>query len=520
MRPVQRKAYGVKLDYINELVNDIYVKKALDDNLMDIDNGIPPHLRVMRHRAYMKAQSRRRNQLNEAHTRQEENRQAHLQSQRPTPQEIQAQQEAYRQAQEEAEALLEASRLQEQIEAQAQIEAELEAQARTPVRPVVSPARPVVSPARMSDNEIDAELDRIRDDVLRTVDNHQLIYNETALDRFNLSFRNAADAMYRVRDAYRKKIRFDNLRSNYNGVPSEITYPFKDGYTILYKTTHTLFMWAMQLPHQFDRIALLKSMLYLIGTEKIYAIVDLQDCVNTNVEHPDLASGIGCNPYDRTSSEDVYSLVMSAIEPHKPKRYHRITNYFDMSSGFPSAWYNISKIDKTTDKENSVVIHCLGGKGRSGSVLLYLFLRDNIIDADMKKALAVPHLGYQDISHFMLNMNTLLFYEPDTPLNPTTPEILDSKEDASNEIFKIGSSRKTTGGITVSRLFRQRLNRIFFFLARDKRVSTFYNYACPAKRGDTYIHEFNYPTVRTVDWDEYDKGTYDSDRTKEWEWFS
>ena len=372
----------------------------------------------------------------------------------------------------------------------------------------------------MSDNEIDAELDRIRDDVLRTADNHQLIYNETALDRFNSSFRNAADAMYRVRDAYRKKIRFDNLRSNYNGVPSEITYPYKEGYTILYKTTHTLFMWAMQLPHQFDRIALLKSMLYLIGTEKIYSIVDLQDCVNTNVEHPDLASGIGCNPYDRTSSEDVYSLVMSAIEPHKPKRYHRITNYFDMSSGFPSAWYNISKIDKTTDKENSVVIHCLGGKGRSGSVLLYLFLRDNIIDADMKKALAVPHLGYQDISHFMLNMNTVLFYEPATPLNPTTPEILDSKEDASNEIFKIGSSRKTSGGLTVSRLFRQRLNRIFFFLARDKRVSTFYNYACPTKRGDTYIHEFNYPTVRTVDWDEYDKGTYDNDRTKEWEWFS
>ena len=88
-----------------------------------------------------------------------------------------------------------------------------------------------------------------------------------------------------------------------------------------------------------------------------------------------------------SSTEDVYNKVMDAIEPHKPKRYHRITNYFDMSPDFPSSWEKISKIENTMNEENSVTVHCLAGKGRTGSVLLYLYLRDTVPDADTRRRL-------------------------------------------------------------------------------------------------------------------------------------
>lgn len=63
----------------------------------------------------------------------------------------------------------------------------------------------------------------------------------------------------------------------------------------------------------------------------------------------------------------------------------------------------------------------------------------------------------------------------------------------------------------VSILLRQRLNRIIFYIARDKGVGTFYNYGCPVSRGSRPEDEFSNPKERTVDWSAYDSGVYDSD---------
>lgn len=516
----QRMFYDVKLEYINKLVNDVDVINALysPDDAMETDKG------TLR-QPFKEAQPRRRKQLKETLAYQEEYRQALLQAHRPTPEEIKAQIQEAQIAQQEAKAQLEASRLQAQLEAQAQIKAELEAQAQLEAsrlqaelealaQKAKTPTRTPTRQAVPTDEEMDVILENIKTDVLKNADNHLKLYDETVLDRFNESFSNASNAMYKIKDAYKKKIKVDRLR-DYTNEPRTITYPDENGYTRLYKTTHTLYMWAMQLPHQFDRVALLQSMLYLIEVKRIYAIVDLQDCVNTNLYHPDLERGIGCNPYDISSSEEVYNMVMSAIVPHKPKRYHRVVNYFDMSPGLPSAWDKISKIENTTKEENSVVIHCLGGKGRSGSVLLFLFLRDNIVEADVKERLGRPHFGFADINDFIYNMMQLLFNEAAHPLNPQTDSSIEDKMDASSEIFKI-AREKVSGGITASRLLRQRINRILFYLAKDKKVDTYYNYGFPSK-GKTYNDEFDYPVERTVDWSEYERGL---DASKEWDYFS
>ena len=170
-----------------------------------------------------------------------------------------------------------------------------------------------------------------------------------------------------------------------------------------------------------------------------------------------MAKGMGCNPYDISSSEEVYRMAMNAIKPDVVQRYHRVSDYYDMSAGFPSAWDKISKIEDTNKKENSVLIHCLGGKGRTGSVLLYLYMRDR---TDVRERIGKVHYGYRDISEFLCNMRELLFNESDTK------EYRVYKEEASREIFKIGSRTNTVGGITVARLLRQRLNRILFNLAK------------------------------------------------------
>jgi hypothetical protein len=328
---------------------------------------------------------------------------------------------------------------------------------------------------------------------------------------FNNAFSIATTtATQTIRDAYIKKILVDRLPTNnrYMGVTRQITYPTK-GFPGLYKTTNNLYMWGMQLPHQFDRDKLLQTFLYLIETKEIYAIVDLQDCVGTNTSgHPDMALGIGCNPYDISCSEDVYYKVISSVNPVVPPRYHRISTYFDMSAGFPSAWLDIYRIYNTNDKNNSVVVHCLGGKGRTGSVLLYLYMRDNI--PDVRRRLTEPHFGYNDIAEFIFNMNQLLFNEQ------TTAQEQQNKNEASREVFKIGG--KLALGQSVSRLLRQRVNRILFYLARGNRIGSFYMYECPTG-GTSPNDEFRNIVLQVVDWDLYDRGGYNNDMIKHKEWF-
>ena len=288
---------------------------------------------------------------------------------------------------------------------------------------------------------------------------------------------------------------------------------YAQGGVRLYKINDKLHLYGMQLPPQFNKMELLESILYLIDIEKIYSIVDLQDCSKTNINHPDLKFGVGCNPYDTHSSQIVYNSVMNAIVPDMPTKYHRITDYFDMSPGCISAWDKISKIPKTTEANNSVVIHCLMGKGRTGSVILYLFMRDNLLDATTKSRLAKPHFGYNGIDEFIYNMNNIVFNDASTDAYRL------SKQSASREIFKV-AGLKDPRGISVARLFRQRFNRIVFFLARDKGINTFYNYALPSVEIRTYNDEFSNPKKRTVDWDKYnDDEAYAKDKRNQFIWF-
>jgi hypothetical protein len=374
----------------------------------------------------------------------------------------------------------------------------------SPVRPQTPPVPPPVSRPALTIQQIEADLKRIKEQILRNADDSKRQYGETLRERFVRAFNTANStirAKNKIKEAYVKKYVVDNL-TDYSGEPRKMSYT--NGTVELYRIMDNLRLYGMQLPPQFDRRRLLGSMLYMIGEEGIYSIVDLQDCVGTNINHPDIEYSIGCNPYDMGSSEEIYNRVMGEIAPSEARVYRRVNNYYDMSPGFPSAWDRISKIGDTRDDRNSVAVHCLAGKGRTGSVLLYLYIRDSMPEAAIRRRLGSPHFGYADISEFIYYLNEGLFNDPSTDMYKGY------KRDVSREIFRIGFEVSMCG-LTSSILFRQRINRVLLYIARDKGVESFWCYGRPIGLCRSAKDEFNNPRERRIDWGTYDSDRYESD---------
>jgi hypothetical protein len=271
---------------------------------------------------------------------------------------------------------------------------------------------------------------------------------------------------------------------------SVIRYPFQDdGYTQLYKPVHNLYMYGMQLPHQYNRKQLLETMLYLISKKSIYNYVDLHDCYKTSKDVYDVVQGIGCNPYDRQVQLEMWGKAVSAIYPEESNTlYYGIEGYEDMMAGSAGAWESIARIKDVKDPSNSVVIHCLAGAGRTGSVLLYLLLRDHFDRSTTIHRLQRPYYGYTTISEF-IDVNRIMFVEVGTA---TDVELM------KKEVFDVSK-------LTSATRLRQRLNRIFFHLAKEFKVNTFYTFGIPTKVVvDLPDDEFSNHIERTVDWDEID----------------
>ena len=392
-----------------------------------------------------------------------------------------------------------------------------------------------------------------------------------------------------------KTVSVNEIVCDYN--PSlNIQYPSSLGFNTIFQLvkdndmSHALYMYGMQLPHQFNREILFKTFIYLFHL-KIYNIVDLQDCKGgTNKQHPDMANGIGCNPYDRDCERLMYEkakeltldqpeekctimrhaknlsddLKDSLVLTHAQLDYLRDGAYYnipmqDMTAGYMASWEKISEIKDTSKKENSIVIHCLAGKGRTGSVMLYLILRDfckifkdenknseNVIE--LIKRLAQPHFGFNDIIelikgltvYFTLNGYTYNTEAVISEVFKLSCDIIDSKtkgllkqhgvkNETIKSIIKQGLDKTTEEKLlnenkidqstideiktrelksqAIASLLRQRLNRIFFFLAREFDVKEFYTYMRPTKQVlNLPYDEFSNPIKHTItNWENFDK---------------
>jgi hypothetical protein len=366
--------------------------------------------------------------------------------------------------------------------------------------------------------------------------------------------------------------------------PKDFPYP-KIGFNTLYRPNKNLHLFGMQLPHQFNRELLLNSMIYLFH-KKIYNIADLQGCDDAiNRQNPRMNEGIGCNPYDRgcepimwerarllTIAQDEKKcdnmtpneeLSQEEIDDYelKPKelKYLEKGDYYelkikDMTAGHLWSWDEISNIKDVSKPENSIVVHCLAGAGRTASVMLYLMLRDSrnclsqveklAYETDIKDRLAKPHFGLNNIAEviellkaYFINKSRSvkfatneLFKIGSKIMDKQTVEMLENKGVRKELIMKILTqgfdthvcdslilysidetmiseleNRQVKSQASCS-LLRQRLNRIFFFLARDFGIKEFYTYRRPTKQVIILPNEeFSNPVMRVVsDWNRYD----------------
>jgi hypothetical protein len=356
------------------------------------------------------------------------------------------------------------------------------------------------------DKELLDEMKKIEDDILNDTPPEKKGREEAY---FKFALTNAKQA---VIESLQKKKHLEKLKKILEGKSSEyiidlikastITYPFGNKINELYKPSNNFYMYGMQLPHQFDRLKLLKTIFYLFN-HQIYNIVDLHNCANaTNREDPLMSHGIGCNPYDRNCEPEIWEIAKDIIKKVAPSfntKYYNVIGYIDMRAGSLSAWEIISTIEDITIPLNSVVIHCFAGAGRTGSVMLFLLLRDFPKNKNFfKQRFAIPYFGYKDINeyikackNFFTNKNSKVSF-------------------MKRELFKIST-------IMYASLLRQRINRIFFFLAKKYNVKKFYTYERP---NDVVVNlpndEFSNPVSHTIDWVQYDSGTFDKNSVLHW----
>ena len=420
---------------------------------------------------------------------------------------------------------------------------------------------------------------------------------------FKFAFDNATEAITRAYDIKMglKKGIADNKVNVHNIVcgytPAKFPYPDPLGYNTVYRPNDKLHLFGMQLPHQFNRDLLFTTMIYLFHM-KIYNIADLHGCADAiNRQNPRMNDGIGCNPYDRDCEPQMWETArqLTLAQPEtkclnmKPTRtltqdvidnfqlqpdelkYLENGKYYDikikdMTAGYFWSWNEISKIKDISKPENSIVVHCLAGAGRTASVMLYLMLRDtrNYLnakekqgyEAEIRSRLAEPHFGLSNIAE-VIGMLSAYFVNYSSNIEAATGElfklgskILDRQAVAilrkkgvddtlinkilaqglytqtRNELKRHGVDDATIKEIEKRQarsqascsLLRQRLSRIFFFLAKKFKVNTFYTYGRPTQRVLILPNdEFSNPVKRTIsDWSTYDKDSASRDTVRDW----
>jgi hypothetical protein len=206
---------------------------------------------------------------------------------------------------------------------------------------------------------------------------------------------------------------------------------------------------------------------------------------------------------------------VTSVTSVTPKYYS--IQYKDMTPGSLLTWDAISKIEKgLNNKENSIVIHCLAGAGRTGSVMLYLLMRDYY--------LLYNDSGKENYKVYLTDLlNSKLFgcnsVEDLKILLRQYFIIMDTEEDKENalsvrcmlhELTDTSFDKMKSG--TRASLFRQRLNRIIFFLAREFDIKKFKTYISTVPNGNVVTsttgnieEEFiNENDVVIDDWRNYD----------------
>jgi hypothetical protein len=212
-------------------------------------------------------------------------------------------------------------------------------------------------------------------------------------------------------------------------------------------------------------------------------LLNLQGC-DTNTNHGSSFSrnGKGCNINDMRSEGEIWELAKNiTVDTRNDANIKYITAGIpDFDPGTLNNWDKIfNNVGDTKLSENRIVIHCLAGLGRTGSVVLSLMMRDYINTQLLRDNIIYPHMNYGSIQKLLKEL-ILLF-----DINTESPKII-------TELFSTDPSNL--------QLLRARLNCIFYSIAKYHKLPRFMMYQKVPNANDINTVFANVINAKDIDW--------------------
>jgi hypothetical protein len=289
----------------------------------------------------------------------------------------------------------------------------------------------------------------------------------------------------------RKRLYKGGIFTNYDSV---FAYPnWQKGehpWTTLVKIKGT-YIYGSSIPSEniYECLATMKFYMYV---KDIKRIISLQGCDENDDYYPYNCNGylIGDTTIDVGYERRVWESLKNMSKLHSDDNYIVFENHKirDRTAGTFMEWSKIYN-NNYMNPNQKTLIHCLAGFGRTGSILLLLYLNDYYSNHDTTK-LSEPYLGYNDgfdmISEIWINFWDALEIDKD---------VNDKNIDNGFHIKYITDELFNTDHLNAINLLITRLNYIRICLCLGFGIETLYLYKIKYEHGITINNMLNDPVL-------------------------
>jgi len=250
-----------------------------------------------------------------------------------------------------------------------------------------------------------------------------------------------------------------------------------------------LHIYGSSIPHE-DTYQCLATFLFYMHVKNIKRIISLQGCDVIDVDH----TPGNCNGHiypdkkykDRHYESRIWNSLKEMSLFHSKDAYIEFLNHriIDMTAGNFSEWCQLY-VMSYTNEDQITLIHCLAGFGRTGSILLLIFLKYYYErNPDKKEDISKEWLGYSSGNDMLIEIILLFQADLEVDDNPSVNQELNADiinfdpesiiHELTNIIDRSGQVSLTLANIIIIRMNYIRLclgfgyNRKYIFLYEKK----------------------------------------------------